>query len=166
MKKVWRTDRRTDGQTDWTIHRAAWSQLKTGFIYFPSIGTIILNMRRPRQHLIFIIGISTLLSQHFYNETCKMLIRFTLQDDWYQHIWTGTDKFSKSPLIPFTCIYLVCMLPAPSPSSFLLVWYLFAMTRVECCSCRGSYLLSGLWNGLSLELVMFCLSNLVLYDIC
>ena len=26
--KVWRTDRQTDGQTDWTIHRAAWSQLK------------------------------------------------------------------------------------------------------------------------------------------
>ena len=23
------TDRRTDGRTDWTIHRAAWSQLKT-----------------------------------------------------------------------------------------------------------------------------------------
>ena len=33
VKKVWQTDgqkdRRTDRQTDWTIHRAAWSQLKT-----------------------------------------------------------------------------------------------------------------------------------------
>ena len=28
VKKVWRTDRQTDGQTDWTIHRVAWSQLK------------------------------------------------------------------------------------------------------------------------------------------
>ena len=26
---MWRTDRRTDRRTDWTIHRAAWSQLKT-----------------------------------------------------------------------------------------------------------------------------------------
>ena len=33
MKRVWQTDGRTDRQTDrrkdWTIHRAAWSQLKT-----------------------------------------------------------------------------------------------------------------------------------------
>ena len=29
VKKVWWTDRRTDRQTDWTIHKAAWSQLKT-----------------------------------------------------------------------------------------------------------------------------------------
>ena len=28
VKKVWQTDRRKDEQTDWTIHRAAWSQLK------------------------------------------------------------------------------------------------------------------------------------------
>ena len=28
------TDRQTDGQTDWTIHRAAWSQLKRG-IFWP-----------------------------------------------------------------------------------------------------------------------------------
>ena len=28
LKKVWRTDRQTDRRTDWTIHRAAWSQLK------------------------------------------------------------------------------------------------------------------------------------------
>ena len=27
-KKVWQTDGQTDGQKDWTIHRAAWSQLK------------------------------------------------------------------------------------------------------------------------------------------
>ena len=25
---MWRTDRQTDRETDWTIHRAAWSQLK------------------------------------------------------------------------------------------------------------------------------------------
>ena len=25
---MWQTDGRTDGRTDWTIHRAAWSQLK------------------------------------------------------------------------------------------------------------------------------------------
>ena len=31
VKKVWRTDRQTDGRTDWTIHRAAWSQLKIWF---------------------------------------------------------------------------------------------------------------------------------------
>ena len=29
-KKLWRIDRHTDGRTDWTIHRAAWSQLKMG----------------------------------------------------------------------------------------------------------------------------------------
>ena len=29
VKKVWRTDRQTDRQTENTIHRAAWSQLKT-----------------------------------------------------------------------------------------------------------------------------------------
>ena len=29
MKKVWQTDRRTDGQTENTICRAAWSQLKS-----------------------------------------------------------------------------------------------------------------------------------------
>ena len=28
VKKVWRTDTQTDGQTDWTSHIAAWSQLK------------------------------------------------------------------------------------------------------------------------------------------
>ena len=28
VKKVWRTDGRTDRRTDWTIHGAAWSQLK------------------------------------------------------------------------------------------------------------------------------------------
>ena len=28
VKKVWQTDRWTDGRTDWTIHRAAWWQLK------------------------------------------------------------------------------------------------------------------------------------------
>ena len=28
VKKVWQTDRQTDGQTDWTSHIAAWSQLK------------------------------------------------------------------------------------------------------------------------------------------
>ena len=34
IKKVWRTDRRTDRQPDWTIHRAAWSQLKSLYIWF------------------------------------------------------------------------------------------------------------------------------------
>ena len=29
VKKVWQTDGRTDGRTDWTSHIAAWSQLKT-----------------------------------------------------------------------------------------------------------------------------------------
>ena len=29
VKKAWQTDGQTDRQTDWTIHRAAWSQLKT-----------------------------------------------------------------------------------------------------------------------------------------
>ena len=29
VKKVWQTDRRTDRRTENTIHRAAWSQLKT-----------------------------------------------------------------------------------------------------------------------------------------
>ena len=29
VKKVWQTDRRTDGRTDWTSHIAAWSQLKS-----------------------------------------------------------------------------------------------------------------------------------------
>ena len=28
VKKVWQADRQTDRRTDWTIHRAAWSQLK------------------------------------------------------------------------------------------------------------------------------------------
>ena len=28
VKKVWRTARKTDRRTDWSIHRAAWSQLK------------------------------------------------------------------------------------------------------------------------------------------
>ena len=30
MKKVWQTDGQADRRPDWTIHRAAWSQLKTG----------------------------------------------------------------------------------------------------------------------------------------
>ena len=29
VKNVWRTDRKTARETDWTIHRADWSQLKT-----------------------------------------------------------------------------------------------------------------------------------------
>ena len=28
VKKVWQTDRQTDGRTDWTSHIAAWSQLR------------------------------------------------------------------------------------------------------------------------------------------
>ena len=31
VKKVWRTDRQTDRQTDWTSHIAAWSQLKNDY---------------------------------------------------------------------------------------------------------------------------------------
>ena len=35
VKKVWRTDRQTEGRKDWTIHGAAWSQLKTiGHLFY------------------------------------------------------------------------------------------------------------------------------------
>ena len=31
----WRTDRQTNRQTDWIIHRAAWSQLKQAYLIPP-----------------------------------------------------------------------------------------------------------------------------------
>ena len=34
-QKVWRTDRQKDRQTDWSIHRAVWSQLKKNKGNFP-----------------------------------------------------------------------------------------------------------------------------------
>ena len=37
------TDRRTDGRTDWTIRRAAWSQLKTILLIIIKIAIIIIN---------------------------------------------------------------------------------------------------------------------------
>ena len=55
VKKVWRTDRQTDRQTDWTSHIAAWSQLKiighlfyttSSFVYnFKSIGEFKLKLQ-------------------------------------------------------------------------------------------------------------------------
>ena len=52
---MWQTDRRADRQTDWTIHRPAWSQLKTiehfsyatsSFVHhFEAIGEIKLELQ-------------------------------------------------------------------------------------------------------------------------
>ena len=39
-QKVWQTDRQMDRQTDWTIHRAAWSQLKKGPILMMNTGNL------------------------------------------------------------------------------------------------------------------------------
>ena len=52
VKKVWRTDRQTDGRTDWTIHRAAWSQLKTMAHILFYINTYVSEMDKVEMYAL------------------------------------------------------------------------------------------------------------------
>ena len=56
VKKVWRTDGRTDRQTDWTSHIAAWSQVKktTPWGHFVGYtGFEIATLRQPQVSLLW-----------------------------------------------------------------------------------------------------------------
>ena len=48
------TDRQTDRQTDWTIHRAAWSQLKTEMQMIWDVIPLIMTSPYGLTHVIFV----------------------------------------------------------------------------------------------------------------
>ena len=98
VKKVWRTDRRRDRQTENTIHRAAWSQLKTA------------NATRKSRKTYLGITMRSLGFQNF-QQCC-----FRLPDWWYNSThWMGRFFLANVLMIHLDSFCLVIPLAGPSP---------------------------------------------------
>ena len=95
VKKVWRTDRQTDGWTDWTSHIAALPQLKTiGHLFYVASSFV--------HHFIIAIGEFKLKLQsgnaQFGSKLAIFLSRITLKfDEWpwktIGHLFYATSSF-------------------------------------------------------------------------
>ena len=88
------TDRRTDRQTDWTIHRAAWSQLKTRGHLFYSTSSFV--------HHFVTIGVLKLELQSGNAQFGSNLTIFRACD---LVIWRMTLQHNRAPLL---CYFKLC----------------------------------------------------------
>ena len=80
LKKVWQTDRRTDRQTDLTIHRAAWSQLKK----------ILLGIDHSIKQTLLLAPETTMPNKSLYQD-------LTYTELSACDIWDGVDKLCLLP---------------------------------------------------------------------
>ena len=92
VKKVWQTDRRTDGQTDRrtenTIHRAAWSQLK--IMKWMQLGLTknkIINCKSWLLHCININFIAA-FSHILFNRYVCVSSCYSRISNWTYYLWT------------------------------------------------------------------------------